>query len=389
MDAIGLESVRQALGEWKDWWAGCAAAWEWWLRPARWVLNTLMALGALGALAMIAGGVLQRPVLLGAIPSGSMEPGMRAGDLALIVPVEAAPLLAPVVGEIDDGAVVVFRSDGRRWIVHRIVGGDAASGYVTKGDANEASDSARIAPEDIVGVVPQWGGGPVRLPGFARLTTSLAFLRHPAVAAIAGLGSVAALLFGGRSTRTLRRKRPKAAGGEHALLYGGLALTTWTVVTLQSVVTTVPIDGHFTVVQSSRSALIEGEVLAGTVRSETLRLDNPFPVPVAVVVTVASEGVTAEPDRMIVAPRSAAEHRLSISGHLPPGRHALAVRRAFYLPVLPLDLLVSLGRVSPLLAAAAVGLVPGTVVLLVAAVDRDVRRAVRVWLLRAWLRVSA
>jgi signal peptidase len=353
-------------------------------RLLRWAINGLGLLVAAAAVAIVAGGLLHRPMLLGLVPSGSMVPALERGDLAVIVPIE----LVPAVGV---GGVIVFHSKEAPWVVHRIVGGDAESGYVTKGDANADPDRGRTLPADVVGVVPVWGDGLARLPGVGRLVPALAILRQPVV--MGGLVVVAlALVVWPRrdpaaALRARRRKVAMPGSSDHLALYFGLAAAVWVAITLQSVITSAPIEGRYTVVESSKDGLTRGEVLAGTTRTETLRLNNPFPLPVAGVFSPQSPGVAAEPDRVLVPPRSTLEAKLSISGERGPGEYPLSLRRSFYLPVLPLSWLAALTGVSPLLAAAAVGLVPACAMLLVGALDARVQFALRLWLLRAWLRV--
>ncbi|MDM7855427.1 signal peptidase I [Cellulomonas alba] len=57
------------------------------------------------------------------------------------------------VGTAEVGDVVVFRPPGLDgYVVHRIVGGDAESGWVTRGDDNTWDDPWRPTSDDVVGV---------------------------------------------------------------------------------------------------------------------------------------------------------------------------------------------------------------------------------------------
>jgi len=83
-----------------------------------------------------------RPVV---VTSGSMTPSIHVGDVLLV---EAPP------DDVAPGAVIVFRDAQRRadLTAHRVVGGDASSGYRTKGDANTGADAGTVPAAEVVGV---------------------------------------------------------------------------------------------------------------------------------------------------------------------------------------------------------------------------------------------
>jgi signal peptidase I len=137
--------------------------------------------------------VIFRPTTLGGevsyllVSGTSMEPSLHSGDLAVLVPVRAY-----VIGD-----VVAYhpRSSRSATIIHRIVGGDADSGFVMQGDNRQAQDIDRPKPADLLGrailIVP-------------RAAPVIAILRHPLV-----LGSFAALLAMALALRYLPVFRPK------------------------------------------------------------------------------------------------------------------------------------------------------------------------------------
>jgi signal peptidase len=101
-----------------------------------------------------------------------MLPGLHGGDLVMVERHSVYRVGDVVAYHIPDG---VFR--GRR-IIHRIVGGDAATGFVMRGDNNPDDDLWRPLRPDIEGRF--WK----RLPAVGR---AVAFARAPAVlAAVAG-----------------------------------------------------------------------------------------------------------------------------------------------------------------------------------------------------------
>jgi signal peptidase I len=92
--------------------------------------------------------ILLSPVAFGGktsfvvVQGRSMEPWYSTGDL----------VVARAASEYRVDDVVVFRlSDQRRSIIHRIVGGDEAGGWTTRGDGNERDDSWTVPDDAIIG----------------------------------------------------------------------------------------------------------------------------------------------------------------------------------------------------------------------------------------------
>jgi len=99
---------------------------------------------------LLAIGTVTGFMTLHVVVSGSMVPRLNVGDVVIAVSDEFSP---PVM---DD--VVIFKGTKLNGeaigpFAHRIVGGDAASGWVTKGDANESDDSFRSTSVEIMGKV--------------------------------------------------------------------------------------------------------------------------------------------------------------------------------------------------------------------------------------------
>ncbi|WP_168209166.1 signal peptidase I [Agromyces intestinalis] len=104
-------------------------------------LVTLVATLAVIAVAPQVFGLMATTVM-----SDSMAPVIRAGDVALSLPVE------PDV--IAEGQVVLFPdpSGADRLMLHRVADIDDDGMLRTKGDANESADSTLVDPADVVGV---------------------------------------------------------------------------------------------------------------------------------------------------------------------------------------------------------------------------------------------
>src|SRR5207248_10929640 len=110
----------------------------------------------------------------------------------------------------------------------------------------------RARPQAIVGAVPAFdaeGKSLARLPGLGRLTTQLAILRQPAVMGGFVVAALAVLFYPRRTVVRVRRPRRAIGAREHLTIYLVLAGIAWLVVTAQSIITTSPIEGHYTLVE--------------------------------------------------------------------------------------------------------------------------------------------
>lgn len=80
----------------------------------------------------------------------SMKPTINSGDLIITTPPER---LTPKVGDVVSYTARRFDGSPVGTFSHRIIDGDAASGYVLKGDNNPKPDVQRPTTSDIDGVV--------------------------------------------------------------------------------------------------------------------------------------------------------------------------------------------------------------------------------------------
>jgi signal peptidase len=125
------------------------------------------------------------PLTLVTVTGTSMQPTFHTGDLAVM----------RRTGDYAPRDVVAFRAEavpGRpgAYVIHRIRGGDATSGFVLRGDHNDWDDPWHPNAEDIAGelwfAVPaagtalRWLGQPVHLGAvLAALAATMTMLRRP------------------------------------------------------------------------------------------------------------------------------------------------------------------------------------------------------------------
>ena len=124
----------------------------------------------------------------------SMEPTLHLGDL-VIIRSESSYHRGDVIayhvpaGQVGAGVVVI----------HRIVGGNAHAGFVTRGDNNHYDDPWRPRPAQIVGA--RW----TRIPGVANLFSRL---RGPVP--LAAFAALIAAMGAAELTKPRRVRRPRA-----------------------------------------------------------------------------------------------------------------------------------------------------------------------------------
>lgn len=159
-------------------------------RAAR-VLCTAMLLAVAAAAVWLVVPVLRgEPSRLVIVSGHSMDPTFHTGDLVLVWPSDDYH-----VGDVAPYRVPAGQPGAGGLVIHRIVGGDARSGFVMQGDNNPAPDIWTPTADDVIGrqilLVPRVG-------------ELLAWIRQPAIllAAVAGLVTAVAVSGGGRRRAT-------------------------------------------------------------------------------------------------------------------------------------------------------------------------------------------
>lgn len=111
--------------------------------------NTLLIIFGLMATTLVVGkftGIAEARIVM----TGSMQPSIYPGDMIFAV---SDNYIKPKLNDVVIYQAKRFDGEVVAPFAHRIVGGDAKTGWITKGDANEQADVQKPNSEDITGVV--------------------------------------------------------------------------------------------------------------------------------------------------------------------------------------------------------------------------------------------
>jgi signal peptidase I len=334
---------------------------------------------------ILTGGVFHRPLLLAAVPTGSMAPTLNPGDMIIVLPTWAVPPLT-------EGDIVVFKTPrDREWIVHRIIGGDAFSGYVTKGDANPTADVNSVRQNHIAGIVPRWNGQAARLPRLGVLSLDKGPLSSPVVAAVALVMGIFLLVLDLPERQSAPRGRAQPQGrtrpGMVLQLYIGFATTVFLTTLIPAWTMSSSMEMRYQFVdQHHANVKSAGLFLTGRPHQESAPFENPSFLPLLVVYSPEDPFIHYDPWWSVVPPKQTREFHVTVQAQ-EPGRYTSYVRSGAFLPLMPPYLLAHLARISVPVAAIVNALVPTLVILVIALIDVRTRIAInRIRLrLEAWL----
>lgn len=326
-----------------------------------------------GSVVVLVGGLFGRPLLLAAVPTGSMVPALSPGDMIVVLPNWA--VTQPGLSDI-----VIFKSrENENWVVHRIIDGNSAEGFVTQGDANPTPDSGRILHRDVVGVVPQVNGKPLRLPRLGLLSVAEGPLSSPVVAGVALAMGVYLLVLDVRPS--FRMPRLKLVQKSHAhpsallSMYLGLAATAFITTLLPAWTLSSKQQVRYEVVeQIDTRAFRDTEKLLGQDYSESVPVRNQSPLPLITVFVADDPNISYSPAWVVAPPRS--EVPVIVKLATPQaGKFVSEVRTGVFLPLLPGPLLAWLAGRSIALAVVVTALVPALLLLSLTLMDYRARLA--------------
>ena len=340
--------------------------------------------------ALLAGQALGQPILLSFVETGSMEPTLEPGDGFVAIPAELA-------GEPQRGDVITFNAQelhGGGLTTHRVVG-ETDRGYITHGDANPVTDQAGAEPPvqraqivakawqvngDVV-VIPHLGTAAMGLQsGVESLQRRLAnMVGTSALLGTQGLAYLLAALSGivyavdlwltrgpKRTVDDREFSRSRDTGVSMRLVVAGcvgLVLLAATAAMVAPAGTT-----EYGVVSAQFDSDRPTVIPSGETETIDYGVANAGMISTYVHLAGASEGVTVEPDVLLVERRSQANATVALTAPSETGYYLMYVQEYRYLAVLPGSVIAELYEIHPWLPIVAINAMLGIPIYLLGAV---------------------
>ncbi|MET1124624.1 MAG: signal peptidase I [Archaeoglobaceae archaeon] len=235
-------------------------------------------------LTAVAGYFLDRPILISYVTSDSMTPTLQRGDVFFINPLAGGSV----------GDIVVFRSsDG--WVVHRVVA-ETGEGFVTKGDANVATDQLDggvVRKEDVAGVVLSVRGKPLKIPKLGEYIAAIS--QHANVyASLLLVATGAAMLATGEKKKRKKRVIKVKFSTLYALAAAALIVSV--------IVATMANWGtlSFSYAVTAAGGQREGWYLPNSEFDTKIEVENQLPFPSYFVLTSESDRISLSQDSLLI-----------------------------------------------------------------------------------------
>jgi signal peptidase len=330
-------------------------------------------------IAAIASAVWNKPMFLSSVRSNSMYPLLKRSDMILIDNLSAKDT-------VNIGDIVVFKVEegslsSNGWIVHRIVDGDAAKGYITKGDANDETDQAMggtgpIQRNWIVSKVITLGNNPIKIPLIGYLPIWMEKLQTskymmPVIAV------VLAITIGFSEFISNRRRKKKNSSLDLQLIYifGGLTLSIIMGAVMLATSETVVVP--YEVSEDSQGVLMGsnvGIVIVGEeMRKPLSELTNKGFLPIISAITTKDKQITFSNPFYVLKSGTVLKTEMILNAST-AGKYNSIIHIGMFYPFLPSKLIYFLSAKSYWLALTVVSLIPGLPFMLYPLIDRKLRR---------------
>ncbi|MBO8128219.1 MAG: signal peptidase I [Peptococcaceae bacterium] len=321
--------------------------------------------------------ILKHPFLLAPIRSDSMYPLFERGDVVFI---RSADGTDAAVGDI-----IVFHPEGgslagQGFVMHRIVGGTAAEGFITKGDANERTDqedgTSLVKAGAISARAITIAGRPLRIRLLGYLSLWMEQFQKSPYALPGCMGAVALVLIITELKDRGKQKRKNqstpayvvypAAGLAICLMLGAAQIAASSFPTLQYEVSA---TGRGVLIGSAVGVLQQGDVFTRDISEIG---GNGF-LPMVASISTHDSQLTFNKDLVVTRPGT--KEKISVTVHARQvGEYQSKVSIGMFLPTLPPVLIHELAQKSYWLALGAVSLVPGLPLILWPVVAPRLRR---------------
>lgn len=344
------------------------------------ILNVILVFLVLCTLiAAVGSAITKKPVLLTVIRSNSMYPVWERGDMVIIDNLHQDEYIYK-------GDIVFFKAEkgnfaSKGWIAHRVVGGNAKEGFITKGDANKFSDQDSKSTDSIerkwiAGRAMKIGENPIVLKKIGYLSLwmekyqSNPFLL-PSFALILGIIIAIGELRPGQT-----RKRQKS-GMELQLIYfiGGISISIIVGGTMISSGNT--LKQTYEVSEQSQGVIMGSDVgmlkVGDTVSRPLSEIKNEGIFPLIGVITTNDKQIKLSHKKLTILKGQQIDTTYTVTAKS-PGKYKSTVKVGIFYPLLPSSLIYFLAQKSYWLALIIVSIVPGLPLMIYPFIDRKMRR---------------
>ncbi len=347
-------------------------------------------------LAAIGTSITGRPFMLSVIRSYSMYPLLTRGDLVLLASV--GPQRSLNVGDIvlfktEEGSLA---SQGR--VIHRIVGGNEANGFITQGDSNEQTDqesggSPPIQREWITSRALTLAGLPIKIPLLGHIPLWVErFQKNTYSLPLIGL-VLALILAASELVPDKKKKRSKRESHvDKTLLYvfGGITLSL--VLAASMLASSQNLTLIYEVSDTGRGVLMGSSVGIMRVGEEAERplveLNNKAFLPVVSTCTSNDKQIGFSHDYLYLRNGQNLPVSFKVSAQT-PGKYQSKMWVGMFFPFLPAPVIYWLAKRSFWLALFVVALIPALPIISYPIWDRTLRRQTARELSRNWRRLQA
>lgn len=346
------------------------------------ILNITLAIVVLCTLvAAVGSAITKKPILLSVIRSNSMYPVWKRGDMVMIDNLTKQETVF-------NGDIIFFKAENgslatKGWIAHRVIGGNAKDGYLTKGDANKFSDqesdeTGPIKRSWIAGRAVMMGDQPIVFKKIGYLSLWLEKYQSnplvlPAFALILGV----IISIGELKPGKKRKKRSKGKGMELPLIYliGGLSISIIVGGTMIS--SSYTLNQIYEISQHSQGVLVGSDVgmlkIGDSVSRDLSEIKNEGIFPLIGVITTNDKQIQLSHQKFTLSKGQQINTSYTVTAQV-PGRYKATIKVGLFFPLLPAAVIYFLAEKSYWLALAIVSLIPGLPLILYPFIDGKMRR---------------
>ena len=345
------------------------------------ILNALLAIAILCTLiAAVGSAITKKPVLLSVIRSNSMYPVWERGDMVIIKNLNEKDA-------VQNGDIVFFETEegslsDKGWIAHRVMDGNTAQGYVTKGDANDYTDqndgSGLIDREWIAAKALTIGETPIVIPKLGHLSLLVEKYQGNSLL-LPAIALILALLIGFGELKSSRIRKKKEIGIELQLIYilGGLTIVVIMGATMLS--SGQKLNLTYEVSEQGQGILMGSEVgilqVGDEVSQPLSELKNGGFFQLIGSITTKDKQIMPSHKNIKLSQGQQLETTYTVTAQ-DPGLYESTIQVGLFYPFLPASFIYFLSEKSYWLALMVVSFVPGLPLIIYPMVDGRMRRGI-------------